>query len=158
MDAKDKWELTLKTLALMGAAIGGVFAYFKYSDTKTKEFYTAYWNTKAALYRDLAEVAGTLATTSSSEKFEELKSRYWALTLGPLTLVESKGLEKKISAFGDLVDMQSVQHLPASELETHANDLAGAFKDDLIKSWRTPFSEFLYGDGQTPAATVRKKE
>jgi hypothetical protein len=157
METKDKWELTLKTLALVGGAIAGVFAYFKYSDTKTKEFYTSYWNTKAALYRDITDVAGTLATTPSKEKFEELKARYWALAFGPLTLVESKGLEKEIAAFGDLVDKQSVQDLPAYQLEPHANDLSGALKDDLIKSWRTPFSEFLYRDDEKAPATVRKK-
>ena len=158
METKDKWELTLKTLALVGGAIAGVFAYFKYSDTKTKEFYTSYWNTKAALYRDITEVAGTLATTPSKEKFEELKARYWALAFGPMTLVESKGIEKKIAAFGDLVDKHSVQDLPAYPLEPDANDLACAFKDDLIKSWRTPFSEFLYGEDEIAVTTSRGKK
>ena len=143
-DRYKSWELWLKTLTLIGVVIGAIWAYFTYTDTKQKEFYTTYWNTKLELFLETSKAASQVATATSVEDFNKARDKYWELFYGPLSLVEGDGVKKAMQVFSAHVPkepLDSSAQLPMKSLEQPAYRLTIELKKELGQAWRDPFSE-----------------
>ena len=147
MDRYKTWELTLKTLVLLGGLVAAVWAYFTYTDTKEKEFYTFYWNKKLELFLETSQAASQMATTESLEKFRQARSKYWELFFGRLSLIEGDPVKQAMQDFAPLVPSGD-PHLPLEELQQPAYKLTIALKKELLRSWKEPFSELKSGIGR----------
>ncbi|MBW2741287.1 MAG: hypothetical protein JRE64_21145 [Deltaproteobacteria bacterium] len=145
MDKYKTWELTLKTLALVGVLVGAIWGYFTYIDTKEKEFYTFYWNKKLELFLETSKATSQMATTESLDEFRQARSKYWELFFGRLSLVEGDPVKKAMQVFALLVPSESEPKLPRKELKQPAYILTIALKKELLRSWKEPFSELKTG-------------
>ncbi len=150
MDKYKTWELTLKTFFLIGGIATAVWAYFTYTDTKEKEFYTFYWNQKLELFLETSQAASTMATTGPVQEFLMARSKYWELFYGRLSLVEGDTVKNAMEEFSRLVPSGSTIELnqiefPRKELQQPAYNLTIALKQDLLSSWKDPFSELESG-------------
>ena len=141
MTTEAKWELWLKTLALVGALVAAPWTIYVYSDTKEKEFYSDFWNKKMELYISVSEAASTLATTESQEEFTKARATFWGFYYGRLSVVEDDSVKKAMQEFSG--------HFPAAGAPTklplekgqEAYTLAIALKKDLLLAWQHPFHE-----------------
>ncbi len=150
MDKYKIWELTLKTFFLIGGVATAVWAYFTYTDTKEKEFYTFYWNKKLELFLETSQAASMMATTRSLEEFDQARSKYYELYFGRLSLVEGDTAKNAMEEFSSLVPsgpIVELRHLtfPLKELKQPAYNLTIALKKELLSSWKDPFSELERG-------------
>lgn len=145
MDKYKTWELTLRTLVLFGGVATAIWAYFTYTDTKEKEFYTFYWNNKLELFLETSQAASKMATTKSIDEFRLARSKYWELFYGRLSLVEGDEVKKAMQFFSGQVPSGNEPDLPCEELEQPAYRLTIALKKELLRSWKEPFSELETG-------------
>ncbi|MBD3288052.1 hypothetical protein GF337_04550 [candidate division KSB1 bacterium] len=154
MDKYKTWELTLKTLVLFGGLVTAIWAYFTYTDTKEKEFYTFYWNRKLELFLETSQAASQMATTDSLEVFKKARSEYMQLFYGRLSLVEGRHVKEAMEEFSNLVPLEPEPDLPRYELLDPAYNLTIALKRELLISWQNPFSELAFdtthSNGQQP--------
>jgi hypothetical protein len=137
------WDLILKSLTLAGAVIAAFWAYHTYTDTKEKEFYSTFWNTKLALFLETSTAASTMATTESPEAFNEARKKYRELFFGRLSLVEGKAVKGAMESFIKMVPNRPVEQseLPFKSLQQPAYQLTLALKQELGEAWRQPFAE-----------------
>jgi len=87
-DLYKTWDIALKAFGLVGLLVGAIWAYYTYTDTKEKEFYSVFWNKKLSLFLEASEAASTMATTESVEEFNKARTKYRELFFGRLSLVE----------------------------------------------------------------------
>ena len=84
-----------------------IWAVFKYTDTKEKEFYTYYWNQKFELFFETRKVASQMSTTESLMEFDTARSTYFELFYGRLSLVKGDpvkpAMEKFIPVHGEFL-------------------------------------------------------
>ena len=80
-DCYKIWELSLKTLTFLGLVVAACWAFHKYTDTKEKEFYSVFWNTKLSLFLETSSAASTMATTESIDEFNKARIKYWGVVL-----------------------------------------------------------------------------
>jgi hypothetical protein len=145
MTAESKWELSLKTLTLVGALAAALWTFYVYSDSKQKEFYSAFWNKKMELYLGVSEAASILATTESADEFVKARATFWGFYYGRLSLVEDDSVKKAMQEFAG--------HFPAEGKPTklplgkgqEAYALAIALKKNLLRAWQHPFQELREG-------------
>jgi len=143
-DRFKTWELWLKTLTLIGLIIGAFWAFYTYTDTKEKEFYTQYWHTKLELFLETSGAASEMATTSSVDDFNKSRAKYWELYYGRLSLVEGEQVKGAMQAFSSNVPKEPIDpanDLPMKSLQQPAYRLTIALKKELGEAWRNPFSE-----------------
>jgi hypothetical protein len=145
MDIATRWELWLKTLAIIGGIAAAVWGYFTYTDTKEKEFYTEYWNQKFVLFQDTSKAAATLATTTSPEQFRKAREEYFELFFGRLSLVEGDRVKKAMERFAAEVPRGDPPALPVNSLKQPAYQLTIELKKELSQAWKKPFSELEDG-------------
>ena len=89
----NTWDITIKALLLIGAAIGGVLALLEYNWTREKEFRRPFWDHQVDLYFKAAETAGKIASLPSAERGKPANSQeFWNLYFGPLVVVEDDEL------------------------------------------------------------------
>jgi hypothetical protein len=146
------WELIIKALTLVGGIFVAVWAYYTYTDTKEKEFYTQYWNRKFALFEETSKAASTLATTSSPEEFRKARELYRELFFGRLSLVEGKRVKEAMEGFAGMIPTNDPPKLPLTSLEQPAYQLTIELKKELSESWKKPFSELHQGISSGDAA------
>ena len=147
MDKYRTWELSLKTLVLLGGVVAALWAFFTYTDTKEKEFYTFYWNKKLELFLETSEAASQMATTESMEEYRQARAKYWQLFFGQLSLVEGDPVKAAMQSFAPLIPSEDAPQLPLKELQQPAYQLTIALKKELLRSWKEPFSELKTGTG-----------
>jgi hypothetical protein len=137
------WELVLKGLTLVGAVIAACWAYHTYSDTKEKEFYSVFWNTKLSLFLETSAAASAMATTESVEEFNKARTQYWGLFFGRLSLVEGKEVKQAMMSFSASIPTGSVTQgdLPLKSLQQPAYRLTLVLKEELGHAWQRPFGE-----------------
>jgi hypothetical protein len=137
------WELTLKTLTLVGLVLGACWAFFTYMDTKEKEFYTTFWNKKLELFLEVSSAASTMATTTSAEEFNKARSKYLELFHGRLSLVEGQAVKDAMIAFSAFVLKRPLNEsdLPQTAMQQPAYQLTLALKEELGRAWQKPFEE-----------------
>jgi len=150
-ESQSKLERWTKTLSLAGAVLtfagavaGGIWAIYTYDDAKKKEFYTAFWNKKMELFVRTANAASKMATTSSLVTFNNARAEYWEMFYGPLSLVEGSCVKRAMQVFSQCVPdkpLTSPDKLPLSYLQQPSYRLAIRLKDELARSWQSPFSE-----------------
>ena len=143
LDTYKKAELVIKALTLFGALITAIWAYHTYTDTKEKEFYSQFWNTKLSLFLETSTAASTMATTNSIDEFNAARIKYWELFFGRLSLVEGRSVKKAMEAFSGKIPTGEVKQdqLPFKELQQDAYRLTIALKKELGVAWREPFGE-----------------
>jgi hypothetical protein len=143
MDNADIWDLSLKTLTLLGVIIAAVWAYFTYKDTKEKEFYTQYWNKKLSLFLETSQAAATMATTNSLPDFQAARAKFWELFYGRLSLVEGRRVKAAMEEFASAVPKgdPNPNALPLEQLKGPAYVLSLNLNKELSDSWKKPFSE-----------------
>jgi hypothetical protein len=137
------WDIILKALTLVGTLVAAAWAVHTYADTKEKEFYTAFWNNKLALFVETSSVASTMATTTSIDEFNKAREKYWELFYGRLSLVEGKSVKAAMESFAGEVPSSLIEQgmLPLQSLQQPAYRLTLALKEELGVAWRTPFGE-----------------
>jgi hypothetical protein len=141
MTVEAKWELWLKSLTLCGVLVAAGWTLYVYSDTKQKEFYSAFWNKKMELYVGVSEAASTLATTESLEEFVKARAAFWGYYYGRLSIVEDESVKKAMQVFaGEFPADGKPPRLPLHKGQA-AYRLALALKGDLLRSWQRPFRE-----------------
>ena len=142
-DPYKKWEIALKTLTLLGAVVAAVWAYHTYTDTKEKEFYSTFWNTKLSLFLETSSAASTMATTESLDEFNKARTKYWELFYGRLSLVEGEGVKQAMMSFSSQVPTGLVEQraLPFKSMQQPAYRLTIALKEELGHAWQKPFGE-----------------
>jgi hypothetical protein len=142
---ESSWELWLKTLALVGALVAAIWTIYVYTDSKEKEFYSAFWNKKMELYISVSEAASILATTESMAKFEEARATFWGFYYGRLSIVEDDSVKKAMQTFaGHFPAEGQPAKLPLGKGQ-EAYALAIALKKDLLRAWQHPFHELREG-------------
>lgn len=141
MTTAQRWELWLKALTLVGAIIAGWWTYQTYTETKEREFYTTYWNRKLELFLNTSQHASTLATTTDPEAFRTARANYLELFYGRLSLVEGESVKQAMMAFIPLIPAGDPPSLPLKELEQPSYQLTLKLKQELVDSWKNPFSE-----------------
>ena len=141
MSIDVKWQLWLKTITLCGVLIAAGWTLYVYSDTKKKEFYSAFWNKKMELYLGVSEAASTLATTESPEDFIRARAVFWGYFYGRLSIVEDESVKSAMQTFaGEFPEKGMPPHLPLDKGQ-EAYCLAIALKYDLLRSGQRPFHE-----------------
>jgi hypothetical protein len=142
-EAHDTWDLVLKTLTFLALVVAAVWAYHTYTDTKEKEFYSAFWNQKVSLFLETSAAASTMATTESLDEFNKARTKYRELFFGRLSLVEGEGVKEAMKTFAPGVPAGQVtqKDLPLVSLQQPAYRLTLALKEELGTAWRKPFSE-----------------
>jgi hypothetical protein len=145
MTFESKWELWLKTLALIGALIAAGWTVYVYTDSKKKEFYSVFWNKKMELYIGVSEAASILATTESKEEFVKARATYWAFYFGRLSIVEDDSVKKAMQTFAAHFPAEGMLTKLPLEKGQEAYALAIALKKDLLRAWQHPFQEL--GEG-----------
>jgi hypothetical protein len=139
-------ETIIKALTLAGAVFAAVWAYHKYNDTKEKEFYSAFWNAKLALFLETSAAASTMGTTRSVEEFEKARSKYLELFYGRLSLVEGEVVKKAMQDFALKVPPGPIEKnsLPFTALEQPSYRLTLKLKEELGTAWHQPFGELEF--------------
>lgn len=141
MTPADAWDLILKTLALIGAIIGAIWTVHVYSDTKKKEFYSAFWNKKMELYIAVSEAASIIATTESQEEFVKNRAVFWGFFFGRLSVVEDESVKDAMQKFTAYFPSTGLPNKLPLDAGQQAYALSIALKQDLLKSWQHPFKE-----------------
>lgn len=151
------FDIILKSLMLTGVVVGAIWAYFTYTDTKEKEFYTAFWNKKLELFLEASDAASTMATTTSVEDFNVHRSKYLELFYGRLSLVEGRAVKAAMMEFSKLVPRHPVElcDLPQTVMKDPAYTLTLALKQELGIAWRKPFGELDAEDAVGPEHVKR---
>ncbi|GGO80900.1 hypothetical protein GCM10011348_18660 [Marinobacterium nitratireducens] len=142
-DPYKTMDLSIKGLTLVGALIAAIWAYHTYTDTKEKEFYTTFWNTKLQMFLETSAAASTMATTESIEDFYKARTRYQELFFGRLSLVEGDSVKKAMIEFSSLIPGEAISQdmLPLEFLQQPAYRLTITMKEELGSAWRAPFEE-----------------
>ena len=137
------WELALKTLTPLALVVAAVWGYHTYTDTKEKEFYSAFWNQKLSLFLETSAAASTMATTESVDEFNKARTKYRELFYGRLSLVEGDNVKKAMQTFAPGIPRgpMAQKDLPLVSLQQPAYKLTVALKEELGTAWRSPFSE-----------------
>jgi hypothetical protein len=143
IDPYKLWELVIKSLTMIGAIVAAVWAYHTYTDTKEKEFYSVFWNTKLTLFLETSSAASTMATAESLDEFNKARTKYWELFFGRLSLVEGEPVKKAMESFSKLVPVGPVEQtaLPLKSMQQPAYRLTLALKEELGHAWQRPFGE-----------------
>jgi len=143
IDPYKLWELVIKSLTMIGAIVAAVWAYHTYTDTKEKEFYSVFWNTKLTLFLETSSAASTMATTESLDEFNKARTKYWELFFGRLSLVEGEPVKQAMESFSVLVPTGPVEQkaLPLKSMQQPAYRLTLALKEELGHAWQRPFGE-----------------
>lgn len=141
----ESWELILKALTFAGGAFVAFWAYYTYTDTKKREFYTEYWNKKFSLFLEASEAASQMATTESPEEFKRARGKFWELFFGRLSLVEGDEVKHAMERFAAEIPSGDPQKLPLEVLQQPAYRLTIELKKELSTSWKRPFSELHQG-------------
>lgn len=136
-----RWELWLKTLALIGALIGAGWTYRTYVETKEREFYEPFWTRKMELFLNVSQHASTMATATKLEDFVAARAAYWELFYGRLSMVEGEEVKQAMIQFSQLIPKGEPATLPVESLEQPAYRLTLALKKELGESWKKPFGE-----------------
>ncbi|WP_433766346.1 hypothetical protein [Pseudomonas putida] len=136
-------DVVLKSFTIVGVVVAALWAYHTYTDTKEKEFYSAFWNTKLSLFLETSAAASTMATTESIEDFNTARKKYRELFFGRLSLVEGQSTKRAMELFFSKVPDGAVGQgeLPFSSMEQPAYQLTLALKQELGIAWKTPFGE-----------------
>lgn len=155
----ERWTKTLTVagavVTLAGAVAGGLWAFYTYNDTKTreldlyadtkkKEFYGSFWNKKMEFFLRTTNAASQMATTTSVDAFNKARDEYWEMFYGPLSLVEGPCVKRAMEVFSRCVPSEPVtaaSQLPMRELQQPSYRLAVRLKEELASSWLNPFSE-----------------
>jgi len=142
-DPYKLWDLVIKGLTLVGVVVAAVWAYHTYTDTKEKEFYSAFWNAKLTLFLETSSAASTMATTESLDEFNKARTKYWELFFGRLSLVEGLSVKVAMESFSALVPtgLMEQKALPLKSLQQPAYRLTSALKQELGHAWQKPFGE-----------------
>lgn len=141
MTTAEVWDVTLKSLALIGAVIGAIWTVHVYSDTKKKEFYSAFWNKKMELYIAVSEAASIVATTESKEEFVKNRAIFWGFFFGRLSVVEGESVKEAMQEFTAYFPRTGLPRKLPLDAGQQAYALSIALQRDLLKSWEHPFGE-----------------
>jgi hypothetical protein len=145
MSRAEFWELIIKALTLAGGIFVAFWAYYTYTDTKEREFYTEYWNKKFSLFVETSEAASQMATTESPEEFKTARAKFWELFYGRLSLVEGDEVKHAMEKFAAQIPSGDPKTLPVEALQQPAYRLTLELKKELSTSWKKPFSELHQG-------------
>lgn len=89
-------DIISKTLVLFAA----IFAVWKYSDTRTKEYQKPLWEAQTRLYFEVTSIAARLTNEFDLNNWERDKKRFYELYWGQMILVEDEDVEKAMVEFG----------------------------------------------------------
>lgn len=138
MTSSSKTETLLKwigALVAVGGLLWGITSFLITSriqaETRQLEARKPFLDRQLKLYTETTQNATILATSSDPDELEKARGRFWELYWGELAMVENRGVEAAMVAFGRCLDKGCVQ----KELQPLALDLAHACRDSLAISW-----------------------
>lgn len=152
-------QLCLKALTLVGALLAAIWTVGVYFDSKEKEYYTEFWNTKMTLFQKTSKVVSIMTTTTNINKFNEARAAYWELFYGELSLVEGECVKQAMIKFSSCVpntEIDESTNLPFRKMEQPAYVLSIQLKTELANAWEKPFSELSLD--KAPEECVYHKE
>jgi len=86
----------------------------------------------------VSEAAANLAIETDPTKWDDARHTFWLLYWGTLSIVEDPDVEKAMVEFGKRIPTSPVEELtlPVSQLRKPSYDLAHAFRDLVLRSWK----------------------
>ena len=130
----------LRVLAIQwGPLIGGLgafalpFFYTIIKDARTRRIETQkpHLERQLKLYTEACQAAVCLATSTNAEHKAAAEKRFWELYWGELCMVENRGVERAMKAFGDTLKRKAEQN----DLQSASYELAHALRRSLEGSW-----------------------
>jgi len=147
----QRWDLTLKAVALLFIAIGGIWALVSYQlnskkelrsyqKTSEKEFRRPLWDKQLSLYFDAVDSASRIAYLPDGKDREASIRQFWNLYFGPLAVVEDdQVLCTAIVEFGDCLQKPGEgdvrEACDARKLQHRALLLANAARMSIGSDW-----------------------
>jgi hypothetical protein len=131
-------ESAVKLLSILGAVVAfgwGVFQYVKneerQAESRRVEATKPFLERQLKLYTEATQATAMIATSEDPKDRAAAEKRFWSLYWGELALVEDKGVEAAMVAFGRGLS----EGAPAEEIKRLSLRLARACRDSLALSW-----------------------
>jgi hypothetical protein len=127
-----KW---VSAFVAVGSLLWGVTSFLITSriqaETRQLEARKPFLERQLTLYTKATQNAAILATSSDPDANEAARQIFWELYWGELSMVENRGVESAMVAFGKCLNKGCSQ----PELQPLALNLAHACRDSLAESW-----------------------
>ena len=104
----------------------------KEAESRSVEAKKPFLDRQLVLYTEASQIAAKIATSTDSNELAISQQRFWGLYWGELALVENKGVESAMVAFGKALKGSA----PQEQLQKLALALARACRESLDKSWK----------------------
>lgn len=94
----------------LSAAIAAAWTVFAYSFSTLREAQKPYFAKQLELCFEASRVAANIATTRSTDTFEEARERFWSLYYGELRLIEGNPVSTAMINFGSILSEWEATH------------------------------------------------
>lgn len=141
MEKKDKIDLFLKSLALVGAIFSFLFGIHRYEKVNQDESAKAFWNQQFPIYKQLCNTASTISTNTDSTIVNKAKNDFWEMYYGEARMVIDMKVHEKMSMFASTLIKVENKTADRNELVFAAFNLSTECRKSLSISWKIPLSE-----------------
>jgi hypothetical protein len=141
MERKDKFDIVLKTIALIGAIVSFFYGIYNYKNINKDDSAKAFWNQQFPIYKDLCSSAATIATSKDSLLVQKATDDFWRMYYGEARMVVDWGVHKKMSQYASILKDFERGFKSSDELTLASYELATQCRKSLSESWNIPLSE-----------------
>lgn len=141
MERKDKLDLLLKFLALLGAIFSFFWGIHSYKKVNEDDSAKAFWSQQFPIYKDLCVSAATIATSHDSLMINKATDDFWRMYYGEARMVVDWQVHKKMSAYATILKDVERGFKNNDELVFASFELATQCRKSLAESWNIPLSE-----------------
>ncbi|MFO0941796.1 MAG: hypothetical protein U0930_13660 [Pirellulales bacterium] len=130
-----RFELFVKSITLLGAAIAFGWGLYQYFETSRNEFRKAFWEKRYSLYSRATCAASKIALARNLDSVHTERAEFWSLYWGELSIVESKAVQEAMVAYGKNLTELELKPEAANGLKQLSYRLARACRDSLKATW-----------------------
>lgn len=141
MEKKDKIDIKLKIVALIGAIISFFYGIYKYNQINEDNSSKAFWEQQFPIYKELCENTAIIAITNDSIKRIEATESFWRMYYGEARMVVDWEVHKKMSNYASILRDVERGFKEKHELKTASFELATECRKSLSQSWNIPLSD-----------------
>lgn len=141
MERKDKIDLTLKTLALIGGLISFFYGIHRYVEVNKEESAKAFWNQQFPIYKQLCSSASIVATSEDSVDVYKATQDFWRMYYGEARMVVDQVVHVKMSNYASILKDVERKFRKREELKFASFQLSTACRASMAASWNIPLSE-----------------
>jgi len=141
MERKEKIDLFLKSLAILGAIFSFFWGIYTYKKVNEDDSAKAFWSQQFPIYKDLCMSAATIATSQDSLMIKKARNDFWRMYYGEARMVVDWQVHQKMSAYAATLKDVERGFKNSDELVFASYELATQCRKSLAESWNIPLSE-----------------